>query len=66
MKKILLGDDMLSVLIRAEGNDKVVFELETGWHGPVVSGFGLHLVNVTDRVESRLPEYDEVRDRLVK
>ncbi len=42
-----------------------VFELEPGWHGPVLSGYGVHLVHITDRVESRLPEYVEVRDRLV-
>jgi hypothetical protein len=42
-----------------------VFELEPGWHGPVVSGYGVHLVYITDRVESRVPDYGEVRDRLV-
>ncbi len=42
-----------------------VFELEPGWHGPVLSGYGVHLVHITDRVESRLSEYGEVRDRLV-
>jgi hypothetical protein len=42
-----------------------LFELEPGWHGPVVSGYGLHLVHVGDRVEGRIPEYTEVRERLV-
>jgi hypothetical protein len=42
-----------------------LFELEPGWHGPIVSGFGLHLVYVRGRVEGRLPEYSEIRDRLV-
>jgi len=42
-----------------------VFELGPGWHGPVISGYGVHLVHITERVESRLPEYEEVRDRLV-
>jgi len=36
------------------------------WHGPVVSGYGLHLVYVHDRVESRLPELEEVRDRVTQ
>ncbi len=42
-----------------------LFELELGWHGPVVSGYGIHLVYVGERVEGRIPEYEEVRDRLV-
>jgi hypothetical protein len=31
------------------------------WTGPVQSGYGLHLVFVTDRVDSRLPKLDEIR-----
>lgn len=42
-----------------------LFEAGPGWQGPLVSGYGIHLVNVTERVESRVPEYGEVRDRLV-
>lgn len=35
--------------------------VETGrWTGPVASGFGLHLVLVTDRVDGRVPVLDEV------
>jgi hypothetical protein len=44
---------------------EALVELEPGWHGPIVSGYGLHLVNVRERVESRIPEYAEIRDRLV-
>jgi hypothetical protein len=44
---------------------EALFELEPGWHGPIVSGYGLHLVNVSERVESRIPDYAEVRERLV-
>jgi peptidyl-prolyl cis-trans isomerase C len=40
-------------------------ELEPGWHGPIASGYGLHLVHVSRKVESRIPEYDEVREQLV-
>jgi hypothetical protein len=32
------------------------------WTGPIESGYGLHLVQVTGRVEGRLPELSEVRD----
>jgi parvulin-like peptidyl-prolyl isomerase len=42
-----------------------VFELEPGpWQGPVESSYGLHLVRVHRRTESRLPELAEVRDRV--
>lgn len=43
-----------------------VFELEPGWQGPVVSGYGLHLVHVGQRVEGRVREYEMVRDRLIE
>jgi len=40
-----------------------LLELKSGkWEGPVRSGFGLHLVFVTERVEGRLPELKEVRE----
>jgi peptidyl-prolyl cis-trans isomerase C len=44
---------------------EALFELEPGWHGPVPSGYGIHLVNVGERVASRIPDYGEIRDRLV-
>jgi hypothetical protein len=44
---------------------EALFGLESGWQGPVVSGYGIHLVNIGERVESRIPEYVEIRDRLV-
>ena len=37
---------------------------ETGWHGPIDSSLGRHLVRITERVEGRLPELAEVRDRV--
>jgi len=42
-----------------------LFELQPGWHGPIASSFGLHLVNVIQRVEGRTRTIDEIRDRLV-
>lgn len=42
-----------------------LFILEPGWQGPVLSGYGVHLVYVGDRVQSRIPEFPEIRDRLV-
>jgi len=35
------------------------------WQGPVRSGFGLHLVKVTSRQDSRIPEPREVSARIV-
>ena len=32
------------------------------WQGPVESGYGVHLVRITERTESRVPELAEVRD----
>jgi hypothetical protein len=37
-------------------------ELPVGdWVGPVVSGYGVHLVYIDERQEARLPEFSEVR-----
>jgi hypothetical protein len=44
---------------------ETLFDLELGWHGPVASGYGLHLVYIGERVEGRIPEYEEIRDQLV-
>jgi hypothetical protein len=45
---------------------EALFQLGPGWQGPIHSGYGLHLVNVGERVEGRIPEYDEIRERLVE
>jgi hypothetical protein len=52
---------------RTFGGDfaEVLFDLAPGWHGPLHSGYGCHLVHVGEREASRIPEFDEVRDRLV-
>jgi hypothetical protein len=40
-------------------------ELEPGrWQGPVPSGYGLHLVRIEERISSREPMLDEVRQRV--
>lgn len=45
---------------------RVLFELEPGqWQGPIRSGYGVHLVRVSEVVESSLPEFEEVRDRVL-
>lgn len=43
-----------------------VFELAPGvWSGPVVSGYGLHLVRVDSRIDPRPPGFEAVRDRVL-
>jgi hypothetical protein len=34
------------------------------WFGPVESAYGLHLVRVLERTQPRIPDFDELRDRL--
>ncbi|MDX0525479.1 hypothetical protein BMJ29_33080 [Sinorhizobium medicae] len=36
------------------------------WTGPVNSGFGLHLIRVTERVPGRVPTLDEVRNAVAR
>jgi hypothetical protein len=48
----------------AEFRDGVMSLAVGQWEGPVQSGFGLHLVKITHREESRIPDWTEVRDRL--
>jgi hypothetical protein len=73
-----LGDTiMLPPVVRDTPEDQIartfgsafsdaVMSLAPGrWEGPVESGFGLHLVKVTHRVESRIPEWIEVANRIV-
>ena len=39
--------------------------MEPGWQGLIIHGSCVHLVNITERVEGRLPEYSEVREQLM-
>ena len=42
-----------------------LFALPVGsWQGPVPSGYGLHLVRIDHKTESRQPELDAVRDKV--
>jgi hypothetical protein len=46
---------------------RAVFGLEPGtWSGPIESGYGLHLVRVSNLREARLPPLAEVRARVVE
>ena len=47
------------------GFTESVFALEPGiWHGPVLSGYGTHLVFVHNHEKNELPEYTDVRDKV--
>jgi hypothetical protein len=42
-----------------------IFELPVGdWHGPIESGYGIHLVRVEEREEGYLPEFETVRNQV--
>jgi parvulin-like peptidyl-prolyl isomerase len=36
------------------------------WTGPIASGFGLHIVRVSERREGRVPALGEVRDAVMR
>ncbi len=42
-----------------------LFKTQKGiWQGPIESGYGIHLVRIHDRIESRLTEMEEVQDKV--
>jgi hypothetical protein len=44
---------------------EAVFTVDTGeWSGPVASAYGVHIIYVDDRTESRLPDLEDVRHRV--
>ncbi len=46
--------------------DRVV-KLEPGiWHGPVLSGYGTHLVLVNDVIRALQPTYEDIKERLTE
>jgi hypothetical protein len=36
------------------------------WHGPVLSGYGVHLVYVSDVVQASAPDFATVRERVTQ
>ena len=58
---IRAASDKGIVVLIGERFAEDILELEPGlWQGPILSGYGLHLVFVTKLVPERLPEIDEV------
>ena len=35
---------------------------EMGWQGPIVSTFGLHLIYIEERIASKMPEFENIRE----
>jgi hypothetical protein len=49
------------------GFAEAVLALEPGsWQGPISSGYGLHLVKVAERRDSRVPPWTDVRGIVVR
>jgi parvulin-like peptidyl-prolyl isomerase len=49
------------------GFTESVFALEPGvWHGPVLSGYGTHLVFVHEHIKNEVPPLTEVREYVVE
>jgi parvulin-like peptidyl-prolyl isomerase len=45
--------------------ERIVSLTPNSWEGPISSGYGLHLVKVLDRIDSRVPEWREVSGRVI-
>ena len=59
-----MSEDQLARTFGTEFQSAVMSLAVGRWEGPVESGFGLHLVKITHRSESRIPAWTEVRDRI--
>jgi len=59
-----MSEDELARTFGTEFHGAVMALAVGQWEGPVASGYGLHLVKVTRRNESRIPEWTDVRDRI--
>jgi hypothetical protein len=62
-------DQSIRAIARLFGQDfaDAVAELPPGsWQGPVASGYGLHLVFVTERVSGELPSIEDAREAVTR
>jgi hypothetical protein len=57
-------EEGVSRMFGAEFGAAVVAQRPGPWEGPFESGYGLHLVKVDSRVESRIPDWTEVRGQV--
>jgi hypothetical protein len=56
--------DEVARILGNEFADELFSIQEKGWQGPIGSTFGLHLVHINDRIASRMPEFEQIRDDL--
>jgi peptidyl-prolyl cis-trans isomerase C len=54
----------LSKLFGSEFAHSIMVLEPKKWHGPVLSGYGTHLVYVHDRIESPRPSFEQVAERV--
>ena len=48
-----------------KGFTEELFTLETNnWQGPIESGYGLHLVRISEKIDSRMPELASVIEKV--
>ena len=59
-----MSEEQLARTFGPEFGDGVGSLAVGSWDGPVESAYGLHLVKVTRREDSRIPEWNEIRDRI--
>jgi hypothetical protein len=53
--------DEVARILGREFVDELFSIDEKGWQGPIGSTFGLHLVYISDRIASRMPEFENIR-----
>ena len=57
-------DDVAEIFGRAFADALWEAKVQDGWHGPLASGYGWHLVRVTGRSEGRTPPLAEIREEV--
>ena len=57
-------DDVADIFGRAFADALWDAKVRPGWHGPLTSGYGWHLVRVTGRTEGRTPKIAEIREEV--
>ena len=57
-------DEVADIFGRAFADALWEAEVESGWQGPLPSGYGWHLVRVTGRTEGTTPPLAEIREEV--
>jgi parvulin-like peptidyl-prolyl isomerase len=62
----LTSADSIGHMFGSEFADAIGKAKVGAWTGPIASGFGLHVVRVSERQEGRIPALGEVRDAVFR